>query len=218
MDKAISKSEAKSDARFDAIDKATRLLHEDSVRVPNAIDRSVAQVTDIFTATIKRVEEVTDEKFRRVDAAFIERDKRSEQLAVGQKDAADKLALAGATNIAAALLAQKETADKSEKNMLESMKGLRDIFQTSMGSLTIQINDVKSRLDKGEGRSSATDPAMTDLVREVRSLRVSDSKSEGSQKSNERAWGYIAAAVGMIFGLIGAIGGTIMVIVAIGRH
>jgi hypothetical protein len=185
-------------ARLAAMDKAVSLLE----KFPTAIDVAVENLRKLHDERIRRIEEVSEQKFMRIDTGFIERDKRT-----------DQLTLANSTAIAAALQAQKEAAgetqkssalaiDKSEKSTIESIKQLQTLFQTAMAALTIQINDVKSRLDKGEGQSSVADPATRDsldrMSEHIARLATGASVGDGrAQQSADNSSKMIAvAAVG----------------------
>jgi len=174
---AIRNVEEKFGTRLDAMDKAQSLFHDDLVRVPTAVDRAVLQLRELVEDKIDKLSDVTDEVFKRIDVQFVERDKRTEQLA-----------LASSTAIAAALQAAKEAVGaqnssnsiaiaKSESATAESLKQLQTLFQTAIGSATTQINDLKSRLDKGEGRT----------------------------KGLGDGWGYLVGAVGAIVGIVATI-------------
>ncbi len=151
---AIRGLEAKIAARLDSMDRAAILLHEDYVRVPTLLDRAIIQVRELLEEKIHKLDEVSAERFGRIEIQFVERDKRTEQLA-----------LANATAIAAALQAAKEAVGeqnrsaavaiaKSENSTAESIKQLQVLFSSDRSATNDKINDVKSRLDKGEGISS----------------------------------------------------------------
>ena len=80
--------------RIDGIDRATRLLASSVDHFPTELDRTISAVREIFTAELRRAEEVTDQKFRAIDGTF----------------ASNALALT------AALAAQKEAAAESVKS------------------------------------------------------------------------------------------------------
>jgi hypothetical protein len=123
------------EARLTAADASGRALHE------------------LISAKIEVLESVTSQRFSSIETQFEERDKRTEQLSLADK-----------TAIAAALQAQKEAAGaqnesnaasvtKQEAAFTKLLDQNQTLFQTAMSALTTQLNDVKSRLDKGEGVS-----------------------------------------------------------------
>jgi len=151
VDKAMLSLEGKLQTRFEAMDKATEIVHQDLVRVPTLLDRAIANLREYLEAKIGHLEAVSDEKFDGISNQFTERDKRTDQLTV-----------AAQTAVAAAFAAQKEAVaeqnksnslaiNKSENATAESIKQLQTLFQAASASLSDRINDVKSRLDRGEG-------------------------------------------------------------------
>jgi hypothetical protein len=177
LKEAIRNLEARIQTRLDAMDKAQALFHEDLTRVPTSVDRAVLQLRELLAERMNKIEEVSEQRFIRIDSGFTERDKRT-----------DQLTLASSTAIAAALQAQKEAAgetqkssalaiDKSEKSTIEALKQLQTLFQTAMSASTTQINDLKSRLDKGEGRTTGL--------------------GDG--------WAYLIGALGVIVGVLGVV-------------
>ena len=150
------------EARLDGNDRA---LDQLAKATDARVFASLGQISDLYIEIIKRVElridalgAVSDQRFLRVDAGFLERDKR-----------ADQLALANQAALTAALAAQKEAAaeagksaalaiSKSEAATAEAIKQGQTLFQTGLSSLTNQVTDLKSRLDKGEGSRLVSDP------------------------------------------------------------
>jgi hypothetical protein len=113
----------------------------------------IDQRQGIMVAELSHMSLLYAEKFSNVAVQFAERDKRMEQLS-----AADK------TAIAAALQAQKEAASaQNESNVAANVKMETNFVKLiDQGSALVaeirrntetQINDLKSRMDKGEGRS-----------------------------------------------------------------
>jgi hypothetical protein len=141
----------------------------------------------------------------RIDAGLTERDKR-----------ADQLALANSAALAAALAAQKEAAgeaqksaalaiSKSEAATAEAIKQGQALFQTSISALTAQINELKSRLDRGEGGRTVSDPAvesrLASLSAGVSSLTGENARGFGAstQKTESSAW--MIAVIGTLAAL-----------------
>jgi len=202
------------DTRFLAIDQATKIVHDDYVRVPTVVDKAIAGLSetlnqrflglDRFIATLKEAVEhqqdaldraannlrdtleekiltlgaeldgklnVSDERFRSVQTQF-----------TLLKQATEQLDLANKTAIAAALQAQKESAGetqkssqaaiaKSETSTSEAIKALTTAFNAAITGATDRINDLKGRMDRGEGKSNLADPQIERLMIEVQALR-----------------------------------------------
>jgi hypothetical protein len=131
----------------DAVAKAKQEITE-------SFKESVLALRELIYAELQRSKSVTDEIFKRIEVQFIERDKRTEQLAI-----------ASSTAIAAALQAAKEAVgaqntanaisiSKSESSTLESLRQLRELFMSDSRATNDKINDLKSRLDLGQGKDT----------------------------------------------------------------
>jgi len=172
LDRAIASLESRIDARIDAMDKASRLLHEDFTRFPTETDRRLAHLQELIFSKLDAVARVTEQQFNAIGMRFEEMDKRTAQLSVADK-----------TAIAAALQAQKEAAGaqnesnaaanaKMEKNFAELIAQNQTLLMEVRRNNEIQIGDLKSRVDKGEAHGKG----------------VGD------------VWGWVVGGVGLLFG------------------
>jgi hypothetical protein len=163
-------------ARLSGMDKAILLLQAFTDRQPT---------TSEVALEVKALRGHHDEKFRSQDeqlkiqlagiaTQFAERDKRTEQLSLADK-----------TAIAAALQAQKEAAGaqnesnsaanaKMEANFAKLIEQGQSLLMEVRRNTEAQINDLKSRLDKGEGRSTG----------------------------HIDSWGYLVGAIGLLISFV----------------
>lgn len=129
------------ETRLNGMDRAIALLQQSNDKIP-----------DHILASVDRLQELHQEKFASIAVQFAERDKRTEQLSLADK-----------TAIAAALQAQKEAAGaqnesnaaanvKMETNFAKLIDQGQALLLEVRRNTEAQINDIKSRLDKGEGR------------------------------------------------------------------
>ncbi len=141
------------DVRFEAIDKATTLQHEDQVRVPTQIDKAISALRDILeqslrTASVEMLGELrrhiaeTAEKFAGVAAQFSERDTRTDQRAGDTKLAVD-----------AAFAAAKEATAKIEAGFTKQIDSMNTIIDTKTANLADSIFDLKYRIVALEARA-----------------------------------------------------------------
>ncbi len=132
------------DTRLSGMDKAIELLQKFSDKSPTTV---------VIEQQIISLRDIMDVKLDGVQTQFQERDKRTEQLSIADK-----------TAIAAALQAQKEAAGaqnesnatanaKTESNFAKLIEQGQSLLVEVRRSTEVQINDLKSRIDKGEGRS-----------------------------------------------------------------
>jgi len=135
----------------------------------NALTDAEKRVNEKFEGLIKSIDEkfsqhrvVDDEKFRSIEVQFVERDRRTEQLSLADK-----------TAIAAALQAQKEAAgatnesnaaaiSKSESAFTKQIDQIYTLVASTTKSTDDKINDLKSRLDRGEGKTVGTQETKTE--------------------------------------------------------
>ena len=121
--------EAKYDTRLTAMDTATELNKQATDRIPMLICEKVAALKTLHA-----------EKFDGVEKQFMERDTRISEISVLNQKALD-----------AALQAQKESAGKTELSFTKQISDLTAQFQTQNKALDERLNDLKGRLDRGEG-------------------------------------------------------------------
>jgi hypothetical protein len=140
-----------------------------------ALEAQKTNTTSQMQLAIERVDKldsVAAEQFARIATQFEERDKRTEQLSQTQKEATNALSLASSTAVAAALQAQKESAGaqndsnaaavaKSEAAFTKQIDQITVLVQQiqkgnddKVSDLKMQIAQLASRLDRGEGNIS----------------------------------------------------------------
>ncbi len=195
------------DTRFEAMDRAVSLQHDDYVRVPTLLDRAIndlkqliAKQFDTVGANLKNLSDVTAERLASVQVQFSLLGKASEQI-----DTANK------ASIALALQAQKEGSVSTVQMIVAAMAKMEANFtkQIEQGQILVnevkrntdeRINDIKGRIDRGEGRTSVTDPAVGAALAELSNgIKLLATKpAEGSKDS----WTVAAIAVGVVAVLI----------------
>lgn len=108
---------------------------------------------ELVIVELQVLSNVTEQRFESIATQFAERDKRTEQLSLADK-----------TAIAAALQAQKEAAGatnesnsvalaKMENNFTKLIDQGQTLLQSVAKNMDDKINDIKSRIDTGEGQS-----------------------------------------------------------------
>ena len=194
-----------------SMDKATQLWHEDLVRVPTEVQRAVSSVREFLEQYIMRISaelhgevgnysaqlrgehstlaEVSEERFKSIQTQF-----------TLLKQATEQLDLANKTAIAAALQAQKESAGetqkssqaaiaKSETSTSEAIKALTASFNTAIAGITDRYNDLKGRMDRGEGKTDYSDPEMTAkmamIVNQIGALSSSEREGRGRREASK---------------------------------
>jgi hypothetical protein len=189
------------DQRFDGMDRAID-IHAKSLDQNNAyVKHEIEQLQALHQEKFRSIESSIVTKFEAVANQFIAFDKLREQLS-----------LAAGTAVAAALQAQKESAGATQDANAVALTKMENSFTKQIdqvtGSLTImgsntdeKINDLKGRLDRGEGRTSVSDPAVSNgiaqLTQLVQNLSKTHDTAAGQGAGQAQTWGVAAAVVGI---------------------
>ena len=204
------------DTRLIGMDRALQLLHEQQEGRQQVIDVSIGQLRalhsekfDSIAMNLDERDKRLDERFDGIGTQFQERDKRTEQLSLADK-----------TAIAAALQAQKEAAGatnesngaalaKMENNFTKLIEQGQTLVQSVSRNLEDKINDLKSRLDRGEGKTSVSDPAIADAVKAMTAalstLQLAARDTAGQQKGQKDSMGLMLAVAAIGGGVIAAL-------------
>ena len=233
VDKAVLHLESKFEIRINGIEKAILVQHEDMVRVPTEVQKVTASLRDLMEQQLATLRSemfgMVKEQRQLLNASQSEMEgKINVVIAVAQeqlrgvqtqfillKQATEQLDIANKTAIAAALQAQKESAGetqktsqaaiaKSENSTSEAIKALTTTMNAANAATNDRINDLKGRLDRGEGKTSVTDPAigaaLTELSLGIKLLNGRDMPH--SPKPNNDTWGYVLGAAILVVGIV----------------
>jgi hypothetical protein len=126
--------------RLDATDRALATFQDNLTRVPTEVQKEVGHLREFH-----------DQKFVDIENQLRERsDRRTAEKAAAQEALA--AALQAAKELSASQDAANATAlDKSQASIDRRLSDLAKLFETSIASVRVEIADLKSRLDKGEG-------------------------------------------------------------------
>lgn len=141
------------ETRLAGMDKAIELLQRSTEKLPVYIKEAVGHLQAVHEERFRSISTQIEIQFEGIRTQFAERDKRTEQLSLADK-----------TAIAAALQAQKEAAGaqnesnttantKMEANFAKLIDQTQTLLQAVTRNTDDKINDLKSRLDKGEGHT-----------------------------------------------------------------
>jgi len=185
--------------RLDGMDKAIELFQKFTDQTPEYVRDQVTHLRELHEAGFESI---------RTQFTLL-------------KQATEQLDLANKTAIAAALQAQKESAGetqkssqaaiaKSETSTSEAIKALTTSFNAAIANADVRISDVKGRLDRGEGRTSVSDPALAEAVR-VMSAAI-DKMQQGTTAATAHgkglgdAWGYLIGVGGLVVAAVALFG------------
>ena len=202
-------------ARLGGVDNSIQTLRAQQGERQEAINNSVDQLRALhnekFNGAIEVVSEkitslanVTTQQFKSIDDKFAEKDK------------AVSVGLSAQKESAAAQQDSNNTATrKMEDNFTKLLDQGRDLLAEGRRNTDIQINDIKSRLDKGEGKTSISDPKIEDAIKAMTStlstLQLSARDTAGQQKGQKDS-----IALMLIVSAIG--GGIIAALIEVALH
>jgi hypothetical protein len=125
--------------RLGAMDIATRVLAGSVEKFPTDIDRAVDSGREVMMGEIRRVGDVTQEKFAAVDALFA-----SNALALAAALAAQEKAVAAQND------SNTLAISKSESTTKEAIAANQATARTGLESLTSTVSDIKDRVVRME--------------------------------------------------------------------
>lgn len=152
------------DIRLAAMDKATELVARDSARIAaaqetnrellrNDVERQLAALREFILTKIDSAERVGSERFAGISTQFAERDTRLEQTDRERRISLDAALAAAKEAVAEQQKANALAIGKSEDGTKERLDALAQLMTTEVKSLQDKIDDIKGRIDRGEGQS-----------------------------------------------------------------
>jgi len=199
---AIGHLQALLESRINAMDKATELLAANLREVPTDIDKANRALREVLQGEIRNVQDVAIEKFLAIDGTF----------------SSNALALT------AALAAQKEAAaeqnksntlaiTKSEQATKETIASNAQQTATSLKSLADRLDDLKERVDRGEGQGQGETAATIEARAVAAAQLAAANHQQGAAANRISANALIATAIGLMI----TVGGIIIAVI-LARH
>ncbi len=157
------------ETRLSGMDKTHGLLQAEVQRVIKNTSQEADRLETLFQEKLSSV----GIRFESIQTQFLERDTRARDSETAMKESAAAQALSGTTAVNAALQAQKESAfatqqsnkeaiSKSEAGFQERIKALETLIDATKDGLTSSISDLRSRLDRGDGKETGSHRAVTE--------------------------------------------------------
>jgi hypothetical protein len=166
------------EARLDGYDKAIVVLQEIANSQPTP---------GLVMAAVDKLEAVNAEKFAGITTQFKERDTRTDQSAAATKIAVDAALQAAKEAVAAQNTASAQAIAKSEAATTKQIDAIANLITAQTKATDEKVDDVKGRLLAIEGQKIGEKETRTD-----------------SRQGNRDSFAYVAGAVGMLFGFVGA--------------
>ena len=154
LDRAIDNIDRVYSTRLDGMDEAVKVLSETVNRTPTVIQVEISHVRELTKAQLDSLQSTTTEKFASVTQQFLERDIRTEQAATANASALAAALQAAKEAVAEQANAAAKAADKTELSFTKLIEQTQLQITTVAEGLGDKIDDLKGRLDRGEGNSS----------------------------------------------------------------
>ncbi len=136
------------ETRLDAMDTATELNKAATDNIPRLINDKVAELRTLVEEKIAGLLE----KFHSIDIQFKERDTRTEQSSKDSKVAVDAALQAAKEAVGEQNKSSALAIAKSEAATNKQLDQIGMLITTTNKALDEKINDLKGRLDRGEGQ------------------------------------------------------------------
>lgn len=130
-----------TDQRVSSVEKAISVAHDDLVRFPTEVQKSVAALRELIEAKL----ETHQEKFQGIEKQFKERDTRIEQTAKDAKTAIDAALLAAEKAVGKQQEANDKATQKSDLSFTKQIDQQGALMQSIKSELDSRITDVKDR-------------------------------------------------------------------------
>jgi sugar-specific transcriptional regulator TrmB len=148
--------------RIEGMDRATDLLSETVNRTPTVIQTEISHLRELMNEKLGSLSSQADEKFTSVDQRFNERDVRTDQAAKASKEALDAALLAAKELVSQQNEANAAAADKAEQSTIKQIDQIGIRIDTMQKALDDRLTELKERIDRGEGGSTAASAQRTE--------------------------------------------------------
>jgi hypothetical protein len=173
VDRTIAAIREVFDVRFAEMNRALALLTSQVNKLPADadamgrqlradVDRQVLALREFLLSRIESIRGLSEEKFQVLDTRFIERDVRVEQATRESRMSQDAALATAKEAVAEQNKANAQAIAKSELSTQKQIDAMAQLMTNSNKSLEDKIADLKTRLDRGEGRNTGSTEARTE--------------------------------------------------------
>jgi hypothetical protein len=205
--------------RFESMDRAQSLFHEDLVRVPTVLDRALAEAKEqnslLFTQATEHSDfhyKINDERLhaladtvtvfkQTVNERFQLGDIQTEKAARDVKSAVDAAFAAAKEAVGEQNKSNALSITKSETAFTKQIDQLAESVKQIVKNTDDKISDLKERLIASEGKSSVTDPTVAHRLNEM-SLTISQLSSGANVNSGKSQQFDVARNTSLAMGAI----------------
>jgi len=198
------------------VDASGAPVVDPTANVLSLVQAAVERLNDMRDAENRRQDDLREAESRRINEQSFLRAEYQEKLTLAESKRIDAIRAVdvGAVAIASERAAQQATVLASQ--VAGSAETLRALVATtaqtvaaSLAAVSGQLIERISALEKssyvGSGRQAISDPMLSELVAEMRSLRENGKSNAGMRTGSASMWGYIVGGIGAILGMAGLI-------------
>jgi hypothetical protein len=142
------------ESRLDAMDRATKLLDETVNRTPTIIQTEIAHLRELMAEKLSSTGGKAEERFSSIDLQFTERDIRTSQAAAASAQALAAALQAAKEAVFEQAQAAAKAAEKTEMSTTKQIDLIQNQIRTLGDTFGDKIDDLKGRIDRGEGSTS----------------------------------------------------------------
>jgi hypothetical protein len=173
VDRTVASFREVFDFRFEEVNRAIMVVAGQVNRIPadtdtkltelrTDVDRQLLALRELVTSQMDSIRGVSAEKFRAVDTRFVERDVRTEQTAQEGRISQDAALAAAKESVSEQNRANAQAIAKSELATQKQIDNMTQLLAHNNRSLEDKIADLKTRLDRGEGRDTGSTQIRTE--------------------------------------------------------
>jgi hypothetical protein len=137
-------------SRIEAIEQATKVAHDDLVRVPTQVDKAISGFRDVINGQFQTV----DQKFANIDHVFYERDKQTAISAEALRDRMESTLAMQEKSRTERAASFALSIDKSEKGTQKAIEDLKTLLYSTTSGLESKLNDLKDRVAAMDTRAA----------------------------------------------------------------
>lgn len=178
------------------------------------VDAAVKRLDDLRAAEMRRMDDLHNAEFRRIDQISSIRSYYSELLAVAEAKRIDAIRAVDVNAVAVAAERSTQQANVLANQVAASADALRSLVASTatansqaQATLTQQLNDRIATLEKssyeGKGRQSFADPALAELVVEMRRVASAQTQSTGKSEGFSTSWAVLIGVAGLLAAVFG---------------
>lgn len=210
VSKAIAALREIIETRLEGNDKAVALLSQWREHLPQEIDKAVGHLRQIHDERFDAVKDLIAVFKEAVNDRFTLNSEQTDKAARDVKSAVDAAFAAAKEAVGEQNKSNALSITKSEAATAEAIRQGQTLFQSAISALTTQMNDLKSRLDKGEGSRVISDPALASSLAAMNvTLANLQSRSDNASGAKQASGDF----TGWIFGAVGVAAAVALVIV-----